>query len=79
MKAQIQANKAETADTVIISQLRLELEQSHTDSEEAKKLQAQQSLEIEKLKVALATGNETVDVKNEREAIQEAFKERSAE
>ena len=74
MKAQIQANKTETADTVTIAQLRSELEQSRVFSEEAKAMQAQQSLEIEKLKVALA--NETVNVENEREAKQEAFKKR---
>ena len=74
MKAQIQANKTETADTVTIAQLRSELEQSRVFSEEASKLQAQQRLVIEKLKVALA--NETVNVENEREAKQEALKKR---
>ena len=74
MKAEIQANKAETADAVTIAQLRSELEQSRVFSEEANKIRAQQSLEIEKLKVALA--NETVSVENEREAMQKAFKER---
>ena len=74
MKAEIQANKAETADAVTIAQLRSELEQSRVFSEEANKIRAQQSLEIEKLKVALA--NETVNVENEREAKQEAFKKR---
>ena len=72
MEAQIQVDKAETQYTV--SQLRLELEQSRVFSEEANKLQAQQRLQIEKLKVALAS--ETVNVENEREAKQEAFKER---
>ena len=74
MKAQIQAKKGETEETVSISQLRLELEQSHAVSEETNKLQAQYRLEIEKLKVALA--NETANVENERKAKQQAFKER---
>ena len=87
LKAQIEANKAETERMLIqvkegeaerymltVQQLRLELKQSHRVCEEGKQLQAQQSLQIEKLKVALA--NETVKVENEREAKQEAFKER---
>ena len=74
MKARIQANKVDAEYTVIIAQLRSELEQSHVFSEEAKKTQAQQSLVIETLKVALA--NETVNVENEREAKQEALKKR---
>ena len=74
MNARFQVNKVDTEYTVTIAQLRSELEQSHVFSEEAKQLQAQQSLEIEKLKVALA--NETVNVENEREAKQKAFKER---
>ena len=74
MKAQKQVNKADAESIVAIAQLRLELEQSHASSEEAKKLQVQQSAEIEKLKAALA--NETVNVEDERNAKQEALKER---
>ena len=74
MKARINVNKADAEYTVTIAQLRSELEQSRVFSEEANKIRAQQSLEIEKLKVALA--NETVNVENEREAKQEAFKKR---
>ena len=74
LKAQIQVGKVESQYTVAVARLRSESEQSHTVSEEANKLQTQQSLEIEKLKVALAT--ETVNVENERRAKQEAFKER---
>ena len=74
LKAQMQVNKDETQYTVTIEQLRSELERSYSVSAGAKKLQAQQSLEMEKLKVAL--GNETVHAENEREAKQEALRER---
>ena len=57
-----------------VEQLRSKLKKSKTANKEAKKNQAQQGLEIKKLKVALA--NETVNVRNAREAKQEAFKER---
>ena len=74
MEARNQVNKADAEYTVTIAQLRSELEHSRVFSEEASKLQAQQRLAIEKLKVALA--NETVNVENEREAKQEALKKR---
>ena len=74
MKAQIQDSRADAEYTVTIAQLRSELEQNRVFSDEASKLQAQQRLEIEKLKVALA--DETVGVENEREDMQKAFKER---
>ena len=74
MKAQKQVNKAEAESIVAIAQLRLELAESHAFNEEAKKLHAQQSAEIDTLQVALA--NETVNVENERNAKQEALKER---
>ena len=74
MEAQIQVNKAEIADTVAISQLRFEMEQSVAVSDEAKEMQAQQSLDIKKLKVAPA--NETVNAENERRSKQEECKKR---
>ena len=72
LQAQIQVDKAESQYTVAHSPS--DLERSHTVSEEAKKLQSRESLQIKKLKVALAT--ETVNVEKERKAKQEAFKER---
>ena len=74
MKEQILVIEKDADATVNNAQLRLELDVSRAVGEEAKKLQAQQSLQIEKLKVALAT--ETVNVEKERKAKQEAFKER---
>ena len=75
MKAQLEANKAETEQHMLtVEQLRLDLEQGRTVIEETEKVQAEQSLEIEKLKVAL--GKETANVQNEREAKQAALKER---
>ena len=75
MKAQIEANKNEIEQYVgIVEQLRSELEQGRKVADEAKQLQAQQDLEIEKLKAALA--NETANVENERAAKQEALQER---
>ena len=75
LKAQIEANKAETEQYInTVEQLRSELEQSRAAGEEAKQLQAQQDLEIEKLNAALA--NETANVENERAAKQEALQER---
>ena len=75
MKAQIEANKAETEQYInTVEQLRSELEQGRKIADEAKQLQAQQDLEIEKLKAALA--NETANVENERAAKQEALQER---
>ena len=59
------------------TQLRADLEQSQAANEEAKKLQAQQSAEIEKLKEALA--RETANVETERNAKWEASKERLTE
>ena len=78
LKAQIEANKNEIEQyVVIVEQLRSELEQGRTIADEAKQLQAQQDLEIEKLKAALA--NEAANVGNEREAKQEALQERLGE
>ena len=75
LKAQIEANKNEIEQYVgIVEQLRSELEQGRKVADEAKQLQAQQDLEIEKLKAALA--NETANVENERAAKQEALQER---
>ena len=75
MKAQIEANKNEIEQYEgIVEQLRSELEQGRKVADEAKQLQAQQDLEIEKLKAALA--NETANVENERAAKQEALQER---
>ena len=75
MKAQIEANKNEIEQYVgIVEQLRSELEQGRKVADEAKQLQAQQDLEIEKLKAALA--NETANVENERAAKQETLQER---
>ena len=56
------------------AQLRADLDKSQAAGEEAKKLQAQQSAEIEKLKEALA--RETANVETERNAKWEASKER---
>ena len=68
LKAQNEINKNEIEQyVVIVEQLRSELEQGRT-------LQAQQDLEIEKLKAALA--NETTIVENEHAAKQEALQER---
>ena len=78
LKAQIEANKNEIEQyVVIVEQLRSELEQGRKIADEAKQLQAQQDLEIEKLKAALA--NEAANVGNEREAKQEALQERLGE
>ena len=75
MKAQTEADKNEIEQYVgIVEQLRSELEQGRKIADEAKQLQAQQDLEIEKLKAALA--NETTNVENERAAKQEALQER---
>ena len=75
LKAQIEAYKANTERYITtVEQLRLELEQSRRACAEAKQLQAQQGVEIENMKVALA--NETANAGNEREAKQEALKER---
>ena len=74
LKEQILVIEKDADSTVNNAQLRLELDVSRAVSEEAKQLQAQQSLEIEKLKVALV--NEAVHVENEREAKLEAWKER---
>ena len=74
LQAHILVIEEGTDSTVTNAQLCLELEISRAVSEEAKQLQAQQSLEIEKLKVALV--NEAVHVENEREAKLEAWKER---
>ena len=75
MKAQTEADKNEIEQYVgIVEQLRSELEQGRKIADEAKQLQAQQDLEIEKLKAALA--NETANVENERAAKQEALQER---
>ena len=67
-------SECEVDANVTNAQLRLELEVSRAVSEEAKTLQAQQSLQIEHLKAALV--NEAVHVGNEREAKLEAYKER---
>ena len=62
MKAQIEANRAETEQYITtMEELRLELEESRNV----------------RLKAALA--NETTNVGNEREAMQEALRERYAE
>ena len=53
---------------------RMQLDKGETESVVARALQAQQALEMEKLKVALA--NETANAENEREAKQQGFKER---
>ena len=75
LKAQIEVNKPETEQYVLaVEQLRLELEQSRTAGEEAKHLQAQQGLEIENLKVALANG--MANLRHEHEAKQQSIKER---
>ena len=75
MKAQTEADKNEIEQYVgIVEQLRSELEQGRKVADEAKQLQAQQDLEIEKLNAALA--NETANVENERAAKQEALQER---
>ena len=75
MKAQTEADKNEIEQYVgIVEQLRSELEQGRKIADEAKQLQAQQDLEIEKLKAALA--NETANAENERAAKQEALQER---
>ena len=72
LQAQIEANKAETERYIAtVEQLRLELEQSR---EEAKKMQAQQTVQLGNLKAALA--NETANSRNEREKKQAAIKER---
>ena len=52
----------------------LEIEKLTAFSEQAKKLQEQQSFEIEKLKEAIA--NAMANLGNEREAKQEALRER---
>ena len=67
-----QAKKAETEYMFNVEQLRLDF--GGNVREEANKLQAQQGLVIEELKVALA--NETANVGNEREAKQKAIQER---
>ena len=74
MKAQILTFGEDADSTITNAQLRLELERSQAVSKRVQKLQAQQFSEMEKLKVALA--NETVNVENEREAKQEALRER---
>ena len=75
MKAQTETDKNEIEQYVgIVEQLRSELEQGRKIADEAKQLQAQQDLEIEKLKAALA--NETTNVENERAAKQKALQER---
>ena len=56
------------------AQQSLEIEKLKIRSEQANKLQAEQGLEIEKLKAALA--EERANVENEREAKQDAYKER---
>ena len=67
-----QVKKAETEHMFNVEQLRLDF--GGNVREEANKLQAQQGLVIEELKVALA--NETANVSNEREAKQKAIQER---
>ena len=74
MKEQILVIEKDADATVNNAQLRLELDVSRAVGEEAKKLQAQQSLQIEKLKAALV--NETVNVRKEHDAKLEACKER---
>ena len=75
LKAQLEANGAQIKQYITtVEQLRLALDQSLAAGEEGKQLQAQQGVEIEKLKVALA--NETTNVGNEREAKKEALQER---
>ena len=74
MKEQILVIEKDADSTVNNAQLRLELDVSRAVSEEAKTLQAQQSLEIKKLKAALV--NETVNVRKEHDAKLEACKER---
>ena len=77
MEAQIEANKAEIEQYIAtVEQLRLELEQSRRACAEAKQLQAQQGVEIEKLKAALA--NAIAHLRNERAAKQQALKQRYA-
>ena len=56
------------------AQLRADLDKSQAAGEEAKKLQAQQNAEIEKLKEDLT--RETANVETERNAKWEASKER---
>ena len=68
LQAEVEEKKAE------IDQLGSELEESRSENEEGKKVQAEQGLEIEKLKAALA--EERANVENEREAKQEAIGER---
>ena len=87
LKAQIEANRAEFERMLIqvkegeaekymltVEQLRLELKKSQRAYEEAKKMQAQQTVQLGNLKAALA--NETANSRNEREKKQEAIKER---
>ena len=57
--AQIQVNETKAKST--IAEMRLELEQSHIASEEAKKLHLKQNTEIEKLKVDLANKTATLE------------------
>ena len=75
LKAQLEANRAQIKQYITtVEQLRLALDQSLAAGEEGKQLQAQQGVEIENMKVALA--NETANAGNDREAKQEALKER---
>ena len=77
LKAQLEANRAQTEQYInTVEQLRLKLQQSLAAGEEAKQLQAQQGLEIEKLKAALA--NAIAHLRNERAAKQQALKQRYA-
>ena len=75
LQAQIEVNNNKIVQyAATVEQLRSELEQGRKIADEAKQLQAQQDLEIEKLKAALA--NETANAENERAAKQEALQER---
>ena len=75
LQAQIEVNNNKIVQyAATVEQLRSELEQGRKIADEAKQLQAQQDLEVEKLKAALA--NETANVENARAAKQHALQER---